>query len=366
MPNSFPHPTPESNTAIDIWRSYDGDGVTTDQNYNNDLKSANGLPSNTAPVYAQANGALVGSDTTTDMYKIPYFDTSMNSNQYYFTGIETILMVITLNSTNAGLVYSEVNNRIIDIVNSNLQIYWNSTNNINTSYSTKGTFEFLPNTTYIISTTINNNTGQIYTFVNGVDDINTNFNSVNIIPMSEVLNRSRTTCFGRGAKMWIKEILVYSSILSATLRQTYEGFLAKKWNLNLSNKNHPFYVESLNLPPVPGLPSDSTTLTPGPTVSPINNLGPTSGNINSPGPTSLTKNLAPALSPVSVRPVSISPDTNTPSLIDGLTNNQLYIIIGVIIGAILLLYLVSRSNNDEERPRSRSRYRGGYNFILGE
>jgi hypothetical protein len=347
MPDSFPHPTPESNTTIDIWRSYDGDGVTTDQNYNHDLKSANGLPSNTAPVYAQANGALVGSDTTTIEDKIPYFNTNINSNKYYFTGIETMMMIVTLNSNNAGLVYSENSNRIIEIKNGYLHIYWASTNNSNTPFSVTGTVEFLPNTTYIISTNINNNTGQIYTFVNGLADINTNYTSQ--IPMDPVLNRSKTTCYGLGAKMWIKEILVYSSILSVTLRQNYEGFLAKKWNLYLSSKTHPFYVELPNLPPTP-------LLSPGSTLS-TNSPGPTSGRINNSRPTSgSTKNLIPTLSPES----TINPDTSTPSLINGLTNDQLYIIIGVIISAIVLLYFISGSNNYKERSRSRN------NFILGE
>jgi hypothetical protein len=348
---SWPQPTPESNSTIWIWNSYDGDGVTTDQMLTHDLISANGLPSNTAPVYAQANGALVGSDTTTIEEKIPYFNTSMNSNKYYFTGVETMIMIVTLNSNNAGLVYSENSNRIIEIKNGYLHIYWASTNNSNTPFSVTGTVEFLPNKTYIISTNINNNTGQIYTFVNGLADINTNYTSQ--IPMDPILNRSKTTCYGLGAKMWINEILVYSSILSATLRQNYEGFLAKKWNLYLSSKTHPFYVESPNLPPVPLLSPGPTISSTGPTLS-TNSPGPTSAPINSSGSTPITKNLTPTLSPV-----SISPETNTPSLINGLTNNQLYIIIGVVIGGIILLYFMTGSSNNEEdyRPRSRSRSR---------
>jgi hypothetical protein len=341
---SWPQPTPESNSTVWIWNSYDGDGVTTDQMFTNDLISANGLPSNTAPVYAQANGALVGSDTTTIQDRIPYFNTNINSNKYYFTGIESMILIVTLNSNNAGLVYSETTNRIIEIKNGYLNIYWASTNNSNTPFSVTGTIEFLPNTTYIISTNINNNTGQIYTFVNGLADINTNYTSQ--IPMDSILNRSKTTCYGLGAKMWIKEILVYSSILPANLRQNYEGFLAKKWNLYLSSKTHPFYVESSNLPPAP-------LLSPGPTLSTNNNPGPTSGTTNSPRPTShTTRNLISTLSPVS----TITPNTSTSSL----TNDQIYIITGVVISAIVLLYLINGSNNYKERPRSRN------NFILGE
>jgi hypothetical protein len=251
----------------------------------------------------------------------------MNSNKYYFTGLESMIIIVTLNSNNAGLVYSETTNRIIEIKNGYLNIYWASTNNSNTPFSVTGTIEFLPNTTYIISTNINNNTGQIYTFVNGLADINTNYTSQ--IPMDPILNRSKTTCYGLGAKMWIKEILVYSSILPATLRQNYEGFLAKKWNLYLSSKTHPFYVESSNLPPAP-------LLSPGPTLSTNNNPGPTSGTTNSPGPTShTTRNLISTLSPVS----TITPNTSTSSL----TNDQIYIITGVVISAIVLLYLINVS-----------------------
>jgi hypothetical protein len=347
---AWPQPTPESNSTIRIWNSYDGDGVTTDQKFTHDLISANDGLSNTAPVYAQANGALVGSDTTTIETNIPYFNTSMNSNKYYFTGTETIIMIVTLNSNNAGLVYSETTNRIIEINNGHLHIYWNSTNNINTPYSVTGTAVFLPNTTYIISTNINNNTGQIFTFVNGLADINTTYTSQ--IPMESILNRSKITSFGIGAKMWINEILVYSSVLSANLRQNYEGFLSKKWNIDLDDKNHPFYVISTKPKPVLLLspaPSLTTINSPGSTLN--NNLSPTSGSINNPSRT---------LSPVS----TVTPNTSTPSLVNGLTDNQLYIIIGVVVGGILLLYFMtgSSNNNSEEyyRPRSRSRSRSRY------
>jgi hypothetical protein len=255
---------PVLNTNLVVW-------INSDNVVKNSNNVITAVPNNASNSYTinvnnsptiTTNGILLGSNSFSNIPSL--------STNYTFDGNETICVVmqilpnsgypIILSGPFSNGTYSN-SSRILTCQanNSNMNYYINFKYNVSNYGMITGPYNgqtgigtiSSPQTNSLIVTTMGSSNQFYFSYSNGVGgsqygfagNINSqphvNGGIAKIVPVQNEIG----SVIGGGSQIYLREILIYNSILSSTDRQMVEGYLAKKWNINLPN-THPHFITS--------------------------------------------------------------------------------------------------------------------------